>query len=268
MAYDPTTAALAESYLEVLGGGAMARNALLACAAALRLDDEVARQAIALAAGSNGSTDALLRRIKDLGCVARRWDGTWYVADDVRPYLVDRFEREVPAAERVRLRDLLAEHADARMGTLAPDGQITTWQARAASLEAAYQLLHSSQRAKEGASRLVATWQQARDEAKTATCEAVEALAPELERHLERLPDEVLFLRGMAAYRRTDRKAAARRYFETVWRHGPGDEIHAIAAHLFGRTDSRHRAVYEGRTYYFCCGGCRERFVAAPASFS
>jgi xanthine dehydrogenase accessory factor len=33
------------------------------------------------------------------------------------------------------------------------------------------------------------------------------------------------------------------------------------------RTDSRHRAVYEGRTFYFCCGGCRERFVAAPASF-
>jgi xanthine dehydrogenase accessory factor len=34
------------------------------------------------------------------------------------------------------------------------------------------------------------------------------------------------------------------------------------------RTDSRHRAEHEGETYYFCCGGCRERFVAAPASFS
>jgi xanthine dehydrogenase accessory factor len=27
---------------------------------------------------------------------------------------------------------------------------------------------------------------------------------------------------------------------------------------------ARHRAEYAGRTYYFCCGGCRERFLAAP----
>ena len=25
-----------------------------------------------------------------------------------------------------------------------------------------------------------------------------------------------------------------------------------------------HRAEHAGRTYYFCCGGCRERFLAAP----
>jgi xanthine dehydrogenase accessory factor len=27
---------------------------------------------------------------------------------------------------------------------------------------------------------------------------------------------------------------------------------------------ARHRAEHAGRTYYFCCGGCRERFMAAP----
>jgi xanthine dehydrogenase accessory factor len=27
---------------------------------------------------------------------------------------------------------------------------------------------------------------------------------------------------------------------------------------------ARHRAEHAGRTYYFCCGGCRERFRAAP----
>jgi xanthine dehydrogenase accessory factor len=27
---------------------------------------------------------------------------------------------------------------------------------------------------------------------------------------------------------------------------------------------ARHRAEHAGRTYYFCCGGCRERFLAAP----
>ena len=28
---------------------------------------------------------------------------------------------------------------------------------------------------------------------------------------------------------------------------------------------ARHRAEHAGRTWYFCCGGCRERFLAAPA---
>jgi xanthine dehydrogenase accessory factor len=27
---------------------------------------------------------------------------------------------------------------------------------------------------------------------------------------------------------------------------------------------ARHRAEHAGRTYYFCCGGCRERFLAEP----
>ncbi len=28
-----------------------------------------------------------------------------------------------------------------------------------------------------------------------------------------------------------------------------------------------HRAEVSGRTYYFCCGGCRERFLAAPGRY-
>src|SRR6185295_14608912 len=27
---------------------------------------------------------------------------------------------------------------------------------------------------------------------------------------------------------------------------------------------ARHTAVHAGRTFYFCCGGCRERFLAEP----
>jgi len=30
---------------------------------------------------------------------------------------------------------------------------------------------------------------------------------------------------------------------------------------------ARHTAEHAGRTYYFCCGGCRQRFLTAPASF-
>jgi len=28
-----------------------------------------------------------------------------------------------------------------------------------------------------------------------------------------------------------------------------------------------HRAEHEGRAFYFCCGGCRARFLASPAQF-
>jgi xanthine dehydrogenase accessory factor len=31
--------------------------------------------------------------------------------------------------------------------------------------------------------------------------------------------------------------------------------------------DAAHTAIHEGQTYYFCCGGCREQFVADPARF-
>ena len=31
---------------------------------------------------------------------------------------------------------------------------------------------------------------------------------------------------------------------------------------------ARHRAEYQGRTWYFCCAGCRERFVAAPETYA
>jgi len=31
---------------------------------------------------------------------------------------------------------------------------------------------------------------------------------------------------------------------------------------------ARHTAEHAGRTWYFCCGGCRERFLAAPERFA
>jgi xanthine dehydrogenase accessory factor len=31
---------------------------------------------------------------------------------------------------------------------------------------------------------------------------------------------------------------------------------------------SRHRAEHAGQTYYFCCGGCRERFLATPERYT
>ena len=110
----------AEVYMELVGEGS-ARLALLACSAALRLDDNVAREAIQLVAQSNGSTDKTLRRIKRLGCVWKQWDGSWYIAEDVRSSFLERLYEEVPEATIVELRERLATHASRRTHAL-PDG--------------------------------------------------------------------------------------------------------------------------------------------------
>jgi Cu+-exporting ATPase len=31
---------------------------------------------------------------------------------------------------------------------------------------------------------------------------------------------------------------------------------------------ARHVADHDGRTYYFCCGGCRTRFLATPDRYA
>ena len=30
---------------------------------------------------------------------------------------------------------------------------------------------------------------------------------------------------------------------------------------------AKHTAEHGGRTFYFCCGGCRQRFLAAPGQY-
>lgn len=51
---------------------------------------------------------------------------------------------------------------------------------------------------------------------------------------------------------------------------GPGASPEAIDP-VCGMTvtvaAARHRAEHAGRVYYFCCGGCRERFVVDPARY-
>ena len=49
------------------------------------------------------------------------------------------------------------------------------------------------------------------------------------------------------------------------------DVIHEAIDPICGMTvtvaTARHRAEHAGRTYYFCCGGCRERFLATPERY-
>ena len=45
------------------------------------------------------------------------------------------------------------------------------------------------------------------------------------------------------------------------------EEIDPVCGMTVDVATAKHTAEAEGRTWYFCCGGCRDRFVAAPERF-
>jgi xanthine dehydrogenase accessory factor len=48
----------------------------------------------------------------------------------------------------------------------------------------------------------------------------------------------------------------------------PATAIDPICGMTVQVEGARHTAEHDGRTVYFCCGGCRERFLADPAAYS
>ena len=49
---------------------------------------------------------------------------------------------------------------------------------------------------------------------------------------------------------------------------GAAEELDPVCGMTVAVASAVHRAEVGGRTYYFCCGGCRERFLAAPARYA
>jgi tetratricopeptide (TPR) repeat protein len=236
---------VAQQYINLLEGDETAKLALLACSAALRLDDEIGLQVIELVAQTNGFTPELLRRIKRLGCVWKKWDGSWYIAEDVRSYLVERLNEEVPESVQSKLRELLAGHAHRRISLFSPDGQISTYRVRQAKFEAAFQRILIPEQSQLGAEQFAEIWLESPHSAAEATAQSVDYLAPEISRHLRNLPIEVLFLQGMAARIRRD-KRAQEKYFGAVWERGNAGRVSAIAAHLYGLlVSNRDRSTAE-----------------------
>jgi xanthine dehydrogenase accessory factor len=47
----------------------------------------------------------------------------------------------------------------------------------------------------------------------------------------------------------------------------PGQAIDPVCHMTVTIAGAAHRAQHGGRDYYFCCGGCRERFVASPERY-
>jgi xanthine dehydrogenase accessory factor len=46
------------------------------------------------------------------------------------------------------------------------------------------------------------------------------------------------------------------------------DAIDPVCGMTVSIVAAKHKAEHAGRTYYFCCGGCRERFVATPDRYA
>jgi tetratricopeptide (TPR) repeat protein len=226
----------ANEYIAIFANNEKVRLGLLACSAALRLDDEIAREIIHLAAQSNGSTDNILIFIKSLDCVWEEWDGTWCITSDVRLGLLEHFYNDVPDTVRAQLRDRLARYSEQQAEKFPPDGQITAYRRRRAEFETAYQRTMIPEQSTSGLKQLVELWKTVSlvsPSAARATAESIDYLAPEIERHFSRMPVEVLFFQGMAARARKDDRSQ-RRYFGEVWSRGRPGDIFAEAAHYYG----------------------------------
>jgi xanthine dehydrogenase accessory factor len=46
-----------------------------------------------------------------------------------------------------------------------------------------------------------------------------------------------------------------------------GFAVDPVCAMTVDTRDASHTAIHDGQTYFFCCSGCREQFVADPARF-
>jgi len=81
-----------------------------------------------------------------------------------------------------------------------------------------------------------------------------------------RAPEEVA-LSILAEIVQTRRAAAQQPGVTSSPPHSVQDERDPVCGMTVIVEGARHRAEHAGRTYYFCCGGCRERFLAAPDSY-
>lgn len=78
-----------------------------------------------------------------------------------------------------------------------------------------------------------------------------------------RAPEEVA-LSILAEIVRVRRAPGEQRATETTSAPPTHEERDPVCGMTVEVATARHRAEHAGRTYYFCCGGCRERFLATP----
>lgn len=235
------SSSIAEHYTDLFKDDRRGLFALLACSAALQLDDETACEVVELVANTSGSTRSLVWRIKKLGCVWKDWNGFWHLTEHVRRQLHRRLHEELPEAKIVQLREHLVHKAASRAKQTDPHDDLATQHQLLTRLEAIYQGLLIPDRSNATAHELAELWRRLPPAAADGLARSVDYLADELDQRLRSLPDAVLFLRGMAARTRDDDRAQEK-YFGRVWRrarraeaqHGKPGHISAMAAHYSG----------------------------------
>jgi xanthine dehydrogenase accessory factor len=80
-----------------------------------------------------------------------------------------------------------------------------------------------------------------------------------------RLPEEIA-LSILAEMVKVRRQAPARESREAAAPAGP-DAVDPVCGMSVRREGARHQARHEGRDFFFCCAGCRERFLADPGRY-
>ncbi|HMF98713.1 MAG TPA: XdhC family protein [Vicinamibacterales bacterium] len=81
-----------------------------------------------------------------------------------------------------------------------------------------------------------------------------------------RAPEEVA-LSILAEIVQVRRAASQRAIAEAVIATESREERDPVCGMTVVADTTRHRAEHGGRTYYFCCGGCQQRFVADPERY-
>lgn len=208
---------IAEHYAELFKDDQRGLVALLACSAALQLDDETACEVIQMVADTKSSTRSLVWRVKKLGCVWKEWNGLWHLTEGVRRQLHERLHKELAETKIIQLREHLIRKADSRAQKTDPNDDVATQHQLLTRLEAIYQGLQIPSRSNATANELVKLWRRLPPAAGEALALSVDHLADELAQRLRPLPDAVLFLRGIAARARDDERAQER-YFGRVWK--------------------------------------------------
>ena len=84
-----------------------------------------------------------------------------------------------------------------------------------------------------------------------------------------RLPEEVALsvLAEMVQLRRAQRQEAARETEGAAAAPEPGEALDPVCGMTVEVATARHRAVHQGRTWYFCNPRCREKFLASPERY-
>jgi xanthine dehydrogenase accessory factor len=82
-----------------------------------------------------------------------------------------------------------------------------------------------------------------------------------------RAPEEVA-LSILAEIVRVRRDAGRQAAADTTPAAPMREERDPVCGMMVVAETARHRAEHGGRTYYFCCGGCRERFLGSPDRYA